>query len=81
MSTVTTSPMEPHTTVLMMVVLNRYCHLNPKTNYEILLRILTTKPKHFVWSGADLFNVTNVHGKRQVDCYLYPSVHAPSHMS
>lgn len=47
-------------------IVQRYCHLNPKTNEERLMRLLSTRPTHFHWSGADLFNVTNVHGKRQM---------------
>ena len=31
-----------------------------------LTKLLTTPPRHFRWSGADLFNVTNQKGKRQM---------------
>lgn len=47
-------------------IINRYCHLNPSVSVEALTKLLTTPPKYFRWSGADLFNVTNLKGKRQM---------------
>ncbi len=47
-------------------MISRYCHLNPRVNADELHRVLTTRPKYFGWAGADLFNVTDVDGRRQM---------------
>jgi len=47
-------------------VVSRYCHMNPKTEPEALLKWLQYPPKAFAWSGADLFHVTSAQGKRQM---------------
>lgn len=44
----------------------RYCHLNPKVDYDALLELLNTAPDYFRWAGCDLFNVTNAQGQRQM---------------
>lgn len=50
-------------------IAERYCHLHPKTDKDYLLSVLRTPAKFFRWSGADLVNVTNVKGERQM-CLL-----------
>lgn len=47
-------------------VIKRYCHLNPSVNDTKLKELLNYTCKHFVWSGADLLNVTSLGGKRQM---------------
>jgi len=47
-------------------VVSRYCHMNPKTEPEVLHKWLQYPPKSFAWSGADLFHVTSAQGKRQM---------------
>lgn len=47
-------------------IVKRYCHMHPMVNAEALHDILDYKPKHFLWGGADLINVTSAGGKRQV---------------
>ena len=47
-------------------IINRYCHLHPKVKPAALNEILTYRPKHYLWSGADLMHVTNEDGKRQM---------------
>jgi hypothetical protein len=47
-------------------IIERYCHLNPSVSVSALTKLLTTPPRYFRWSGADLFNVTNLKGKRQM---------------
>ena len=47
-------------------IIERYVHLNPSVSAVALTKLLTTPPRYFRWSGADLFNVTNVKGKRQM---------------
>lgn len=47
------------------MVINRYFHLNPKTDQESLLEFLSYETKYLRWAGADLFHVTNVFGHRQ----------------
>lgn len=47
-------------------IIKRYCHLHPKVKAEYLDQILSYKPRHFVWAGADLMHVTNEDGKRQM---------------
>lgn len=47
-------------------IVARFSHLNPDIDVDALKQILTTKPKFFHWSGADLFNVTNARGARQM---------------
>lgn len=45
---------------------SRFCHLNPRVNKDKLNEILDYQCKHFVWSGADLFNATSEEGNRQM---------------
>jgi hypothetical protein len=45
-------------------IINRYCHLNPSVSAVALTKLLSTPPRYFRWSGADLFNVTTTKGKR-----------------
>ena len=47
-------------------IAERYQHLNPAVDKAKLLALLHADCKHFQWSGADLFNVTNARGKRQM---------------
>ncbi len=47
-------------------IVSRYCHLNPSVSMAALTKLLSTPPRYFRWSGADLFNVTNQKGKRQM---------------
>jgi hypothetical protein len=47
-------------------IIERFCHLNPSVSMIALTKLLSTPPRFFRWSGADLFNVTNQKGKRQM---------------
>lgn len=47
-------------------IINRYCHLHPKVDRDKLEEILSYQCRHFLWSGADLFNATSEDGKRQM---------------
>ncbi len=47
-------------------IINRYCHLHPKVNSNALKTLLNHRSKYFLWGGADLLNVTNANGKRQM---------------
>ena len=47
-------------------IATRYCHLRPKVSYEKLIAVLSHRPSIFQWAGADLFNVTNFSGQRQM---------------
>ncbi len=47
-------------------IINRYCHLHPKVKPEALKELLNHRSKYFLWGGADLINVTNANGKRQM---------------
>ncbi len=47
-------------------IATRYCNMNPKVKEEDLLEVLNRGNKLFRWSGADLFNVTNEHGNRNM---------------
>ena len=47
-------------------IISRYCHLHPRVDKEKLEEILNYRCKHFLWSGADLFNATSADGKRQM---------------
>ena len=47
-------------------LISRYCHLNPRVDAGELERLLTTRPRFFGWAGADLFNVTDLDGRRQM---------------
>lgn len=44
----------------------RYAHLNPAVDQAALKKLLDYKPIHFLWSGADLFNVANRQGHRKM---------------
>jgi hypothetical protein len=48
------------------LIIDRYCHLHPKVKTAGLKEILSYYPTYYHWSGADLINVTNVKGKRQM---------------
>ena len=47
-------------------IIERYCHLHPKVSRTFLNEILSIRPKYFRWAGADLINVTDANGKRQM---------------
>lgn len=47
-------------------IISRYCHMHPRVNPEKLREILNHRCRHFIWSGADLLNVTSAEGKRQM---------------
>ncbi len=47
-------------------IVSRYCHLNPMVDRDKLKEVLSYKCKHFLWSGADLFNATSEEGNRQM---------------
>ena len=47
-------------------IVERYCHLNPQVDRAYLTNILSYKPKHFRWAGADLIHVTTEQGKKQM---------------
>ena len=47
-------------------IITRYCHMHPTVNREKLTELLNYKCKYFLWSGADLLNVTSAGGKRQM---------------
>ncbi len=48
------------------LIIDRYCHLHPKVKATRLKEVLSYQPKYYLWSGADLINVTNARGKRQM---------------
>jgi hypothetical protein len=63
-------------------IVARYCHLHPGTDAAKLKELLAYRPSFFMWSGADLFNVTTQQGTRKmvlietnrfVDCTLTQS--------
>jgi hypothetical protein len=47
-------------------IVNRYCHLHPTVNGDVLSELLDYRPRHYKWSGADLINVTTAGGKKQM---------------
>ena len=47
-------------------IVNRYCHLNPRVDPELLEGVLGYSPKHFRWAGADLFCTTTAAGTRRL---------------
>ena len=48
------------------IIINRYSHLNPQIDVDVLRKNLTYKSKHFYWGGADLFCVTTGEGNRKM---------------
>ncbi len=48
------------------LIIDRYCHLHPKVKAAKLKEVMAYKPQFYCWSGADLINVTNARGKRQM---------------
>ena len=48
------------------LIIDRYCHLHPKVKGHKLRELLNYQPQYYCWSGADLINVTNAKGKRQM---------------
>ena len=48
------------------LIIDRYCHLHPTVKPHQLKQILKYTPSHYRWAGADLINVTNSKGKRQM---------------
>lgn len=47
-------------------IISRYCHLHPIVRPDDLKELLNYQPRYFLWAGADLINVTNTEGKRQM---------------
>jgi len=47
-------------------IVKRYTHLHPRVVPERMAEILAYQPRHFRWSGADLFHVTTEAGNRQM---------------
>jgi hypothetical protein len=47
-------------------IIARYKQLNPSVNVDMLRKLLAYNPKYFKWAGADLFNVFDNFGKRQM---------------
>ena len=47
-------------------IISRYCHLRPSVDPNKLREVLNHRCKYFLWSGADLLNVTSASGKRQM---------------
>lgn len=48
------------------LIIDRYCHLHPMVKPGRLKELLQYKPAYYPWSGADLINVTNARGKKQM---------------
>ncbi|HSF90273.1 MAG TPA: hypothetical protein VLA46_12700 [Saprospiraceae bacterium] len=48
------------------LIIDRYCHLHPMVKSKKLKEILAYQPEYYRWSGADLINVTNARGRRQM---------------
>lgn len=48
------------------LIIDRYCHLHPKVQAQSLKQAINYEPRYYCWSGADLINVTNAKGKRQM---------------
>ncbi|MCB0421680.1 MAG: hypothetical protein KDD61_11835 [Bdellovibrionales bacterium] len=47
-------------------IIQRYVHLNPKVQPEVLKNLLTYQSKYFFWGGSDLFYVTTQQGNRKM---------------
>lgn len=47
-------------------IIERYLHLHPTVDRKALTKLLKTQPTHFHWAGADLFQVVNIEGKKQM---------------
>lgn len=47
-------------------IISRYCHLNPRVGADKLDELLSYRCRYFLWSGADLLNVTTAGGQRQM---------------
>lgn len=47
-------------------IVSRYCHLNPRVEPARLYEVLTYRPQHLRWAGADLFHVTTAAGVRKM---------------
>ena len=48
------------------LIIDRYCHLHPVVKPRKLTDLLNYQPEYYRWAGADLINVTNAKGKRQM---------------
>ena len=47
-------------------IINRYCHLHPMVQPDVLSELLDYRCKYFHWGGADLINVATAQGKRKM---------------
>ncbi len=47
-------------------IATRYCHLHPEADEQAVRGVLSHRPRHFLWGGADLLLVTNETGSRGV---------------
>ncbi len=48
------------------LIIDRYCHLHPLVDPNCLKEVMNYLPDYFPWAGADLINVTNARGKKQM---------------
>jgi len=46
-------------------IATRFCHLHPEVKPEAVRDALSASPRHFRWSGTDLFYVTDDKGRRR----------------
>lgn len=46
-------------------IAQRYAHLHPEVDPEVVRTLLATPTRHLTWAGADLFHVTDERGVRQ----------------
>lgn len=47
-------------------IVERYCHMHPKVDRDVLMEAVQFKSEHFHWAGCDLMHTTNNEGEKKM---------------
>jgi hypothetical protein len=47
-------------------IVERYCHMHPKVDRNVLMEVVKFKSEHFHWAGCDLMHTVNNAGEKKM---------------
>ena len=47
-------------------IVERYCHMHPKVDRNVLMEVVRFRSEHFHWAGCDLMHTVNNAGERKM---------------
>ena len=47
-------------------IVERYCHMHPKVDREVLMEVVKYRSEHFHWAGCDLMHTVNGAGEKKM---------------